>query len=70
MANCGIIDNLGTGHLYGDHLALQAQTHAAAIAARQRLDIGATTLRNTTNAFITSDGDEGIDITAVRLTPP
>ncbi|AAF84995.1 hemagglutinin-like secreted protein [Xylella fastidiosa 9a5c] len=69
------IDNLGTGRLYGDHIALHAQTltnrdetsdghtHAATIAARQRLDIGADTLRNTANAMILSDGDAAIGAT-------
>ncbi|XHF59238.1 hemagglutinin repeat-containing protein [Xylella fastidiosa subsp. multiplex] len=69
------IDNLGTGRLYGDHIALQAQTltnrdetsdghtHTATIAARQRLDIGADTLRNTANAMILSDGDAAIGAT-------
>ncbi|WP_419653959.1 filamentous hemagglutinin N-terminal domain-containing protein [Xylella fastidiosa] len=69
------IDNLGTGRLYGDHLALHAQTltnrdetsdghtHTATIAARQRLDIGADTLRNTANAMILSDGDAAIGAT-------
>ncbi|HHW4672386.1 MAG TPA: hemagglutinin, partial [Xylella fastidiosa subsp. pauca] len=69
------IDNVGTGRLYGDHLALHAQTltnrdetsdghtHTATIAARQRLDIGADTLRNTANAMILSDGDAAIGAT-------
>nr|WP_283240247.1 hemagglutinin repeat-containing protein [Xylella fastidiosa] len=69
------IDNLGIGRLYGDHIALQAQTltnrdetsdghtHTATIAARQRLDIGADTLRNTANAMILSDGDAAIGAT-------
>ncbi|WCF17311.1 hemagglutinin repeat-containing protein [Xylella fastidiosa subsp. fastidiosa] len=69
------IDNLGTGRLYGDHIALQAHTltnrdetsdghtHTATIAARQRLDIGADTLRNTANAMILSDGDAAIGAT-------
>ncbi|WP_419653866.1 hemagglutinin repeat-containing protein [Xylella fastidiosa] len=69
------IDNLGTGRLYGDHIALHAQTltnrdetsdghtHTATIAARQRLDIGADTLRNTANAMILSDGDAAIGAT-------
>ncbi|UIT41085.1 hypothetical protein LZ759_10090 [Xylella fastidiosa subsp. multiplex] len=88
LTNRGIIDNLGTGNFYGDHLALQAQalthrdetidgqTHTAVIATHQRMDIRVATLRNTTNAFIISDGNAAIDIigalnlTAVRLTPP
>ncbi|RWA38930.1 hemagglutinin, partial [Xylella fastidiosa subsp. fastidiosa] len=69
------IDNLGTGRLYGDHIALQAHTltnrdetsdghtHTATIAARERLDIGADTLRNTANAMILSDGDAAIGAT-------
>ncbi|MCG1018703.1 MULTISPECIES: hemagglutinin repeat-containing protein [Burkholderiaceae] len=46
------VDNVGTGRLYGDHLTLQANTvdnrqedgQAAVIAARARLDIGASKL--------------------------
>ncbi|MCG1054766.1 hemagglutinin repeat-containing protein [Mycetohabitans sp. B5] len=48
----GAVDNVGTGRLDGDHLALQANTvdnqqedgQAAVIAARARLDIGASKL--------------------------
>ncbi|WCF15202.1 hemagglutinin, partial [Xylella fastidiosa subsp. fastidiosa] len=38
-------------------------THTATIAARERLDIGADTLRNTANAMILSDGDAAIGAT-------
>ncbi|UFS54269.1 hemagglutinin repeat-containing protein [Xylella taiwanensis] len=66
------LDNIGTARLYGDHLALQAQTltnrdestagqtHAATIAARERLDIGAATVRNSGAALIYSAGDAAI----------
>ncbi|MFN3415420.1 MAG: filamentous hemagglutinin N-terminal domain-containing protein, partial [Caldimonas sp.] len=63
------LHNLGTGRLYGNHLALQAvsltndtETLAgvradAVIAARERLDIGATTLVNREHALLFSAGD-------------
>ena len=50
----GTVDNLGSGRVYGDRLAIQAGTlrnreegdKAAVIAARQRLDIGASVINN------------------------
>ncbi|WP_408951235.1 hemagglutinin repeat-containing protein [Lysobacter sp. Hz 25] len=66
------IDNLGTGRLYGDHLALGAgeinnleetvggTTRAATIAARERLDIGAGVLNNRREGLIYSGGDAAI----------
>ncbi|WP_363800456.1 hemagglutinin repeat-containing protein [Lysobacter firmicutimachus] len=66
------IDNLGSGRLYGDHLALGAAeinnleetvagtTRAGTIAARERLDIGAGTLNNRRESLIYSGGDAAI----------
>ncbi|ALN65272.1 filamentous hemagglutinin family N-terminal domain protein [Lysobacter antibioticus] len=66
------IDNLGTGRLYGDHLALGAGeinnleetiagvTRAGTIAARERLDIGAGVLNNRREGLIYSGGDAAI----------
>ncbi|NBY34064.1 MAG: filamentous hemagglutinin N-terminal domain-containing protein, partial [Betaproteobacteria bacterium] len=63
------IKNVGTGRLYGDQLALQADTivnapetvngitHAPVIAARDRLVIGTSTLENRDGALIVSGGD-------------
>lgn len=60
---------LGTGRIYGDHLAIRATTltnnvetingvtSAAVIAARDQLDIGATTLTNREHALLFSAGD-------------
>ena len=56
------IDNLSTGRLYGDHIALEANTInnaaqngiAPVIAARDRLDIGVGTLNNTGHGLIYS----------------
>ncbi|MFC0309398.1 filamentous hemagglutinin N-terminal domain-containing protein [Gallibacterium trehalosifermentans] len=56
------IDNIGTGRIYGDHIALQADsllnqdertedTHAAVIAARKRLDIGVMNVTNRTTQY-------------------
>ncbi|MBP4134355.1 hemagglutinin repeat-containing protein, partial [Gallibacterium anatis] len=56
------IENSGTGRIYGDHLALQANTllnqdertediHSAIIAARQRLDIGVANVTNRTAIY-------------------
>lgn len=62
------LDNIGTGHLYGDHLAVEANTLSndtetinslrsdAVIAARERLDIGAGVLNNKSGALILSAG--------------
>ncbi|WP_174427706.1 two-partner secretion domain-containing protein, partial [Cupriavidus basilensis] len=64
----GTLDNVGTGRIYGDHIGIQAgsvrnreehangQTKAAAIAARQRLDIGAGVVNNREQALIFSAG--------------
>ncbi|MDS1140850.1 hemagglutinin repeat-containing protein [Pusillimonas sp. SM2304] len=62
--DAGTLDNVGTGRIYGDHLAIQAGTlnnrdeadRAAAIAARQRLDIGANLINNREQALIFSAG--------------
>lgn len=64
----GALDNLGTGRIYGDHLAIAATTLtndvennvAAVIAARNQLDIGATTITNREHALIFSAGDINI----------
>ncbi|MGL5423329.1 MAG: filamentous hemagglutinin N-terminal domain-containing protein, partial [Serratia fonticola] len=58
------VNNIGSGRIYGDALAIQAGTlnnlaengQAATIAARQRLDIGVGTLNNYDHALIYSDG--------------
>lgn len=60
--------NIGSGRIYGDHVAIAATTltndaengQAAVIAARDRLDIGATTLTNREHALIFSGGDLAI----------
>ncbi|CAK7020037.1 MAG: hypothetical protein MESAZ_02481 [Saezia sanguinis] len=81
LTNRGLIDgaltyiqaqnltNLGTGRIYGDHLAIGAdtvtntaetvnsQTRAGTIAARERLDMGVQALYNNHNAIIYSGGD-------------
>jgi len=59
------LDNLGTGRLYGDHLAIAATTLnnlaengvAPVIAARDRLDIAAETVNNRDGALLFSVGD-------------
>ncbi len=68
----GTVDNVGTGRVYGDHVAIAAGTllnraesvagvtHAATVAARQRLDIGVGQLTNTDSALLYSDGDAAI----------
>ncbi|WP_447737424.1 two-partner secretion domain-containing protein [Aeromonas veronii] len=64
----GTLDNVGSGRIYGDQLAIQANTlqnreeggRAAVIAARERLDIGATTLTNREHGLIFSAGDMAI----------
>ncbi|AYU97689.1 filamentous hemagglutinin N-terminal domain-containing protein (plasmid) [Enterobacter cloacae] len=58
------VNNIGSGRIYGDALAIQAGTlnnqaengQAATIAARQRLDLGGGTLNNYDHALIYSDG--------------
>ncbi|MCG6578112.1 filamentous hemagglutinin N-terminal domain-containing protein [Pseudomonas sp. AF32] len=62
------LNNLGTGRLYGDRLAISTSAlsnreengTAATIAARESLDIGATTLDNREQALIFSAGDLAI----------
>jgi filamentous hemagglutinin len=62
------IDNLGTGRIYGDHIAIGANDltnenengTAGTIAARNRLDIGVQTLENKEHALIYSAGDMSI----------
>ena len=64
----GTLDNLGTGRIFGDHLAIAATTLnnasengvGAVIAARDRLDIGVQTLANQDHALIFSAGDLAI----------
>ncbi|MDR3300824.1 MAG: filamentous hemagglutinin N-terminal domain-containing protein, partial [Candidatus Accumulibacter sp.] len=66
--DAGTLDNLGTGRIYGDHLALAADTlnnlpentDAPVIAARERLDLGVGTLNNRDGALIFSAGDLAI----------
>lgn len=69
------IDNIGSGRLYGDHLAIQAAsltnraetlngiTTAATIAARDQLDLGINTLANQQGAIIFSAGNLAIGAT-------
>jgi filamentous hemagglutinin len=64
--------NLGTGRIYGDHVAIAATTidneaetlngvtSAPVIAARDRLDIGAENLNNREHALIFAGGDMAI----------
>ena len=62
------LNNLGTGKIFGDHVASTAMTLnnldengvAPAIAARTRLDIGATTINNREHALIFSAGDMAV----------
>ncbi len=62
------VSNTGSGRLYGDVLAIGAGTlnnlgqkgQAATLAARQRLDIGATTINNRDHSLIYSDGEMAI----------
>ena len=63
------VTNIGTGRIYGDHLAINAttvenlaetvngETKAATIAARERLDFGVNTLINQDGALILSLGN-------------
>ena len=67
--NAGTLNNIGTGRIYGDQVAIGAgallndtetlngATRAGTIAARDTLDIGATTLTNREHALIFSAGD-------------
>ena len=62
------LNNLGTGKIYGDHIAIGATTLtnaaengiAPVIAARNRLDIGANTINNSEHAILFSGGDMAI----------
>ncbi|MEB3755113.1 hemagglutinin repeat-containing protein, partial [Acinetobacter sp. MD2(2019)] len=66
------IINQGTGQIYGNHIALQAQelhnieqqdtagTTSASIAARNRLDIGVSNLENKEQSLISSEGQLAI----------
>ncbi|MGE5493451.1 MAG: hemagglutinin repeat-containing protein, partial [Actinomycetota bacterium] len=62
------LNNVGTGRIYGDHVAIGATNlnndveggQAAVIAARNRLDIGAQNLVNREHALIFSAGDMSI----------
>lgn len=68
----GKINNIGTGKIYGNHVAiatnelvnqqetLENQTKAAVIAARQQLDIGVQSLTNKEGGLISSEGDLAI----------
>ena len=64
----GVLNNIGTGRIYGDHLAISAGALtndvengiAATIAARSRLDIAAQTVTNREHALIFSAGDMSI----------
>ncbi|MEX3956601.1 hemagglutinin repeat-containing protein [Trinickia sp. EG282A] len=64
----GVLNNVGTGRIYGDHSAISAGTvnndaendRAATIAARSRLDIGAQTITNREHSLIFSAGDMAI----------
>ncbi|SDR04137.1 hemagglutinin repeat-containing protein [Pseudoxanthomonas sp. CF125] len=68
----GTLDNLGTGRVYGDHVAIEAgelhnheetvggATRTGTIAARQQLDIGAGSLTNSGGGLVYSDGNARI----------
>ncbi|MFT3960420.1 hemagglutinin repeat-containing protein [Propionivibrio sp.] len=68
VITAGTLDNLGTGRLYGDHLAIAAGTlnnlaeggTAPVIAARDRLDLGVGSLANRDGALIFSAQDLAI----------
>jgi filamentous hemagglutinin len=63
------INNIGTGRIYGDHVALSGDTlnnlpetvngvtSAPVIAARTRMDLGVTTINNSDHALLYSAGD-------------
>nr|WP_315236103.1 hemagglutinin repeat-containing protein [uncultured Albidiferax sp.] len=65
QVNAGTLNNIGTGRIYGDQLSIRAGTlnnlaengAAGTIAARNRLDIGATTVNNSNGAQIFSLGN-------------
>lgn len=64
--------NMGTGKIYGNHVALTAdaltnqeetignKTQAAIVAAREQLDIGARSINNREEAILSSEGDLAI----------
>ncbi|MGX2975595.1 hemagglutinin repeat-containing protein [Ursidibacter arcticus] len=70
--NSAYVTNIGTGRIYGNHLAFKAETinnlaesvngeiKAGTIAARERLDIGVETLTNRDHSLILSLGDLSI----------
>ncbi len=63
-----VLDNLGRGRIYGDHLAIQAATltnaaedgNAPVIAAREHLDLGIGKLLNSEHGLLFSGGDLAI----------
>ncbi|WP_249672141.1 two-partner secretion domain-containing protein [Pseudomonas abieticivorans] len=63
--NSSVLNNLGSGRLYGDQVSIAVQTlnndvengQAAVIAARNRLDIGAQSILNREHALLFSAGD-------------
>ena len=67
-----LVDNVGTGRIYGDHVAIGTgsllnreeitgnETKAAIIAARQQLDIGARDIVNKEQGYLLSEGDLAI----------
>jgi filamentous hemagglutinin len=69
LITAAALNNLGSGRIYGDNLAISAATltqtaqtsgnqlRSPVIAARQRLDIGASNLQNNEQALIFSAGD-------------
>ncbi|MDB5878207.1 MAG: putative filamentous hemagglutinin, partial [Variovorax sp.] len=69
QVDAGTLTNIGTGRIYGDHLSIAAgtvdnlaetvngDTKAGTLSARERLDIGAQTLRNRDGALVFSGGD-------------
>ncbi|MFP4733220.1 two-partner secretion domain-containing protein [Pasteurella multocida] len=70
--NSSYVKNIGTGRIYGDHLAFKSETinnlaetvngetKAGTIAAREKLDFGVGTLTNRDHALILSLGDLSI----------
>ena len=66
------INNIGTGRIYGNHVAIGThnlfnqeentgtETKAAVVAARNRLDIGASNIINQEHALLSSEGDIAI----------
>ena len=67
-----LVDNVGTGRIYGDHVAIGTgsllnreettgnETKAAIIAARQQLNIGARDIVNKEQGYLLSEGDLAI----------